>query len=272
LVEPIYYGVPFLGAPFLFCSNFAYIAAKKYKAMINYKIKVNDEVTTIAFPTSYHDLTYGQFLRLRFENTKDIGVVLEILTGMSRSIWMNLGISEYDKVIKFLNWLIESPIKWDELPMPEKLTIGGKSYLVPKDLGLKTFGQKIVLESRITEIITNIFGSTDKKNISNDIKSNVLIKSQNSLISVIPFTVAVYMQPEVTGTQFDESLVPSVEHQILDARAVEVYPIGNFFIRSLLGSAKSGQTPLKVTNQKVSPVKSKRKQVLKKSKKRKGTS
>lgn len=211
--------------------------------MVTYKLYVNDKEETIQFPTSYSDLTYAQFLRLRTEyKGADLGHLLDILTGIPRSIWMNLPIAEANKVTQFLQWIVTGSIKWDKLPLPSQITYAGKVYDIPKDLGLETFGQKIVLEARLDAALKAPFYKPTKPE---DFKTLVERNIQAQLCASIPYIVAVYMQPRVTGKPFDETEVAAVELEILNCRAVEVYPIGNFIIRSLLGSLKRGTQHLR---------------------------
>lgn len=238
--------------------------------MVTYKLYTNDKEQTIQFPTSYHDLTYGQFLRLRTEyKGSDLGHLLDILTGIPRPVWMNLPIAEASKIIQGLQWIITGAFKWDELPVPAQITYAGKAYNIPKDLGLETFGQKIVLEARLDAALKAPFYKPTKPEDFKNLLTNTV---SAQLAASIPYIVAVYMQPRVTGKPFDETEVAAFELEILNCRAVEVYPIGNFFIRSLLGSLMRGLTPSRPQAPKVKRGNSKRKPALKKSKTKRGTS
>lgn len=237
--------------------------------MVTYKLYTNDKEQAIQLPTSYNDLTYGQFLRLRTEYGGDLGHLLDILTGIPRSIWLNLPISEAQKVTQYLQFLVSSSIKWDDLPLPAKLTYKGKPYDIPQDLGLETFGQKIVLESRLDAALK---APAAKPKKPEDFKTLTQQHIQTQLAASIPYIVAVYMQPRVTGKSFDETEVAAVELEILNCRAVEVYPIGNFFIRSLLDSLLRGMKHLSLQAPKAKRGNSKSGQASKKSKKKRAIS
>ena len=243
--------------------------------MTNYILQTGDHQQEIQFPQGYHDLTYGQFLRLRTENTSDIGHLLEILTGVPRAIWMKLPVAEASKVTSFLQWIIDSLIKWDELPIPETLHYKGQDYNIPKDLGLETFGQKIVLESHIAGVVGQMLKPAPKPGPAPTpvgVMQAAQRQAQTQLAAVIPYIVATYMQPRVTGKPFDEQEIPPVELEILNCRALEVYPIGNFFIRTLLGSLAPGRKPSPLIRQDLRAANYKKKQVSKKSKKKRGIS
>lgn len=242
--------------------------------MTTYKLFTGEKEQDIAFPTGYHDLTYGQFLRLRQEYTGDFGHLLEILTGIPRAIWMNLPIAESKKILSFLQWILDSPIKWDALQVPQALHYKGVDYKIPKDLGFETFGQKIVLESKVAQIVGGMLkpGMKSEAKTPEDFKLSAQRRTATQLISFIPYIVATYMQPKVTGKPFDENEVQAVEFEILNCRAMEVYPIGNFFIRTLLGSAKRGQTVSQKVKQSPKVGSTKKKRVSKQSKKKRATS
>lgn len=240
-----------------------------------YKLTTGDAVQEINFPTGYHELTFGQLLRLRLDFTGDVGQLLEILTNIPRAIWMGLPENQYGKIMGFLQWIADSLMKWEELPLPASLTINGQAYTVPKDLGFESFGQKIVLEAKLTPIIGSMFKPGAKAgNIKTpaDVQRAAQLKNNSALISLMPYAVAVYFQPKVDGVAFDETKVLAVEQMVLNSRAVEVYPIGAFFIRNLLGLRKSGAQPSPVKAQKVKAGKHRKGRVLKKSKKKRGTS
>lgn len=243
--------------------------------MITYKLFTGDKEQSVLFPTGYHDLTYKQFLRLRTEYTGDIGQLLDILTDIPRAIWMKLPVAEANKITKFLSWIVDSPIKWDEIAVPATLHFHGKDFTIPKDLGLETFGQKIVLETKISQIVNAMLHPAAKSSTPPNAKTVALSAQQKAatqLVSFIPYVVATYMQPRLNNTDFNEDEVLAVEQEILNCRAVEVYPIGNFFIRTLLGSAKSGTTRSQVTKRKLKAANYRKEPALKKSKKKRGTS
>lgn len=243
--------------------------------MTTYKLFTGDAEQEIQFPQGYHDLTYGQFLRLRTEYTGDIGHLLEILTGVPRAIWMKLPVAEANKATKFLQWILDGPLKWDELQVPKTLHYKGQDFDIPKDLGLETFGQKIVLESKIAQVVGQMLKPITKPGAAPmpaDFAKAAKARMQTQLIAFIPYIVATYMQPRVTGKQFDETEVLPVEAEILNCRAVEVYPIGNFFIRTLLGYALRGRKPSRPIQQSPKAGNYKKKPALRKSKKKRGTS
>lgn len=242
--------------------------------MVKYKIYTGKKVTEIDFPTGYHDLTYGQFLRLQLEKARDIGHILEILTGVPRAVWLNLDVSEYTKVTKYLQFLVSAPLKWEDLQIPKHITINGKPYEVPTNLGYETFGQKILLEGKLSETIGAALRPGAKAtNLSPDAVANAAKhRGEAALVSVIPYAVALFMQPKVSGEDFDETKVVALEADILNARAVEVYPVGAFFIKTLLGSLKSGAQRLTVTKPKAKAANYKKGRALKKSKKKRATS
>jgi hypothetical protein len=242
--------------------------------MTEYILKSNGEERKILFPQGYHDLTYGQLIRLRMEPTNDIGQLLDILTGIPRAIWMQLSITEAAKIQKFLQWVIESPCKWEELKVPKTLHYKGVDYPIPADLGMDTFGQKIVLEAKISAIVSEMLKATGRTNMPDPKKfaEYAQHKSATQMMTLIPYIVAIYMQPRVQGKQFDESEITEIEYEILNCRAVEVYPIGNFFIQSLIVSAQSGAKLLQAQAKKVKAGNYKKKPVSKKSKKRRATS
>jgi hypothetical protein len=244
--------------------------------MVTFQLKQGEEVLNVPVPQCYADLSYGQLLRFRMEgHITDLGHITEIMTGVPRSVWMKAPIDVAKTIQGYLQWIISDTTKFDELVTPKHLTYRGVSYPIPLDLGLETFGQKIIMEGKVSEVVAAMATPGQPIGTPNDLKNlNAAAKEKyaKAFAAIIPYMVACYMQPRVTGKEFDENEILAVEQEILNCRAVEVYPIGNFFIKTILGLPMFGTPRLVDRLKKASLANSKKGRVSKKSKKKRVTS
>lgn len=98
----------------------------------------------------------------------------------------------------------EQPL-WAEILHKDMFLYKEKYYKVPKDLSLEIFGKKVLLQNKLTH---------------------------NHPADCIAYAVALYLQSIIDG-EFDENKIEPLEVEILKLRAVDVYPIANFFLQKL---------------------------------------
>lgn len=200
--------------------------------MVEFKINKGNEKINI--PSSYDDMTVEMFMKIR-AGFQGVGELLEILTGVPESAWMNMPESVEQKVSPAIAWLIEDKdFEWHELPLPKKLDYKGTDVIIPTELGYKTFGQKILADNAVNTLFEEIPGKHAKA-----VTTRRMTKDVSSIIHII---TAIYIQPLVNKDgEFKQEELAVVEQEILKMGILEVYPIANFFLRKSIASVKPGQ-------------------------------
>lgn len=118
------------------------------------------------------------------------------------------------KVFALTGWY-SKPINFSDLRCGKTITVDGKTVKVPKDLGFKSLGQKIILQQKIK-------------------------KTEGSLSELIPYAFAVYIAPEVYGEEYDlEELDAFVDKFVGELPIVEVFPIASFFLKKSIAYMSS---------------------------------
>lgn len=173
---------------------------------------VDCKLGDIAFslPTSYGELTYNQFVALKdMSDTSDIVGIFSILSGVEKSIIEQSGDLDLDeKIISLIKFL-------EKLPnlvflLPDQIYIGDKWYQKPTGIEVNTFGQKLSLQRKVISIQKEGKGEVD----------------------IYPFIVALYMQPAITGTPYDEDEVDRLVPLIMECKINQLFPIASFFLKS----------------------------------------
>jgi len=170
--------------------------------MINFKIgKENYEL-----PTSYAELTLGQFIRLR-KSDGDVIDILSILLGIDKATLSILSDVDIDyKIIPYIEFLKEE-FNVNEYLLPDYIEFKGKLYPRPKGIGLGTFGQKISLQKELA-------------NYEDD-------------IDCFPVCLAIYMQPIVEDKLFDYERALEMVPEFEKIRLSEAFPLCSFFLLNL---------------------------------------
>lgn len=167
------------------------------------------------FPESWEEVTMEQFFKvgLNFENLTNIEF-LEALSGIKKEVWFKCSNVNIDEIIMpHLAFIFQNDFKPENYKILESIELSGKKINIPKDLGFETFGQKIICQDEI-------------------IKYD---KEQGEIFQTIPFIVAVYLQPKIDG-KFDEEKAMGLIPEIMQMKAVEIYPIGFFLLMKLIAS------------------------------------
>lgn len=179
-------------------------------------------------PVSWDEITVAQFLALK-KKPKNDAELFSILSGLPVEDWMNASEANIDEVILPLIEYLKDQPNLDELLPPKTITINKKELKVPKNIGLKSYGQKILLHKAIrnhTEVIPD--GDGGEKEVTKD------------LDELIPYTLAVYFHDQLndngrTDPGYVDEVVPLMEQLMI----VEAYPIASFFLSNLIGSSKT---------------------------------
>lgn len=174
------------------------------------KIKVCGESVEIA--ESWLELTTGVWAKLM--GITDDSSELELIaafTGISVADLKSSKDTGLDlKVFAHTGWYAQ-PIDFSALKQKKTITVDGKTVNVPKDLGFKTLGQKILLQQKIK-------------------------KTEGTLSQVVPFAFAVYIAPEIYGSDYDlENADKFVEEFVNKLLIIDVFPIASFFLKKSIG-------------------------------------
>ena len=172
-------------------------------------VQIGDEIYKCA--TSWHGCTVRQFFQLKGWDTNDMVALVAILTGAPYEVVACAKQVDIDEILlPYLTFLEkEMPANTERLT---HISIEGKEYKVPTDLGQYSFVQKIRLQERMVEIVNNT-GST---------------------VDAIPFAVAVYFQPIVQGVKYDTDKATEFANDVvMDCSITEAWAVANFFLKRL---------------------------------------
>ena len=176
-------------------------------------IKVRGKNTHI--PTSWVEVTAEMWLRLIQidENSREFELIAA-LTGEPEEFFLKSKDTLLDvKFFKELEWYTK-PINLITLERKDEVVVGDKTIPIPKDLGFKTLGQKMLLQQSMRE---------NKDNID----------------AAILRAFAIYIAPLYYEKEFDgDTVEPFIEEFVNKMPIIEVYPIGSFFLQSLLDYQK----------------------------------
>jgi len=170
----------------------------------------------ISIPSSYGELTYSQFDRLlKLPDSDDFLSIVSVLSGRPKEEWdacpdINADISLYES-LKYL----EEPFA-PIFIKPDKIRIKGTLYDLPGGIAVNTLGQKLALQRCITK--------AEKDGVKE--------------VELYPYIVALYMQPIVTGSPYNEDKVEALVSDIKDCQLQELFPIAGFFLKSCVTPSK----------------------------------
>lgn len=172
-------------------------------------ISVTINETTISVPDKWPEVTVKQYCDL-CSNINDLNAVrlLSILSGIAYETLLNFDCSIFETGILPAMNFVKNSFSKDPLPLPEKIIIGEKELVVPKDIAAETFGQKVMLQMKINE--------------AQD--------AQKDLIELIPFTIATYLSPIYYGQKYDDKRAEMLIPLIQEMPITQAYPVAYFFL------------------------------------------
>jgi len=174
-------------------------------------VQILIEDKTYQFPTSWNEVTVDQFFRLRDWDQKDFIKMLSILSGASYETIFKCKDEDIDvKLLPLMDWL-KKPLTEKDVERFKVMTFDGKQYKIPRDIGQGSFGQKLSLQNRLIEIM----------------------EKTGNTINCLPFAVAVYMQPIVTGKEFSTEAADAFVDEVMKTSISEAWSCGNFFLKKL---------------------------------------
>jgi hypothetical protein len=178
---------------------------------------------SVPIPSGWQELTvlHMQKISALPEHEKtDLCRMLEIFTGIEYKIWFNAELSELNvaQLTTALEWTKDA-IDMNTLEMPKSLMIGDKAIDVPKDLAVKTLGQK----QRFEQVALPA------------------LESNKSLVGSMAELLAIYIQPLYTGANFNPDNIDDVIRKCEQLKAVDAYPVVAFFLRKYFVSGRRTQ-------------------------------
>lgn len=197
------------------------------------RIPFKIEKQEFSLPTSWYDITTGEFFKIRNSKQGSLTSLLEAISGVDEKTWEQIPVSSIDKlftkdnegygVLKFL----ENQMDFPNLTLPSLLTIDGKKYPVPLDADL-TYGQKNFMQERISKEAT-----------------------ERDILNAAVFCLACYYHPIVTGEKFDSIKAIEFEKIINEKTLIhESFPVANFFLLQLRGLQSEMPTHYHISLQK----------------------
>ena len=158
-------------------------------------------------PSQWQEVNVETFERLaELDNDyTDTLKFLAALSGVDYSTLMNAKESLGAMVTSGLKFIADQQPLLQKIPHKSHFVFEGKGYKVPKDMELERFGQKIMMQQRM---------STKQPH------------------ECIAFAVALYMQPIIDG-KFDEAKIADLEAEVKKMSIIEIYPLANFFFSQL---------------------------------------
>ncbi len=176
------------------------------------QIKINNK--SYHLPLSWNDITYKQYLLLQNNQSGLIGTLSILLNIANSELQTWISTKELEKqILTAISWCNNIP-NLSDYDLPKMLIVGGKEMKVPRNLDYETFGQRVFAQ----ELLTN------KK-----------LDSDN-----LPILVATYFEPLFFERAFDSNNVEGFSERILECKFFDVWRIGSFFLRKLLGLPKNG--------------------------------
>jgi hypothetical protein len=170
----------------------------------------------ISIPSNYGELTYNQFDRLlKLSNPDDFLSIVSVLSNRPKEEWelcpdINADISLYES-LKYL----EEPFT-PIFIKPDKIKIKSVLYDLPGGIAVNTLGQKLALQRCVTKAE----------------------KDGTKEVELYPYIVALYMQPIVTQSPYNEDKVEALVNDIKECQLQELFPIAGFFLKSCVTSSK----------------------------------
>ena len=216
-----------------------------FNAPYMYKFEVrNDETgvtTAYTMPENWHEVTTQQYIRLRTEYAGDTAHLLEILSGNPRSSWMAQDVKFVEDVLILVSWIGEKQIEFDKLKIPEQLEINGHQIKIPKDLGMETFGQKMLVDNKLRAFMEDQMNSKRPD-----------VAKRFASIGLIDYIAAVYLCRWIVGKEkFDAGDVELALLHVRNTPAYLIYPIAGFFLKKSIDSIGIGKKLSRLERRKI---------------------
>jgi len=160
-------------------------------------------------PSGWHEVSVGKYVEI-LKASHDFVDVLSVMSGLDKDIWLQSKQNDVDiKIFPLIKWAWNTD-ELKKLPLPKEIKIKGVVCKVPKDLGFKSFGQKVLLSNEIKEGLEKPF----------------------HIDSCMSYALAVYFYNDITGLKYDDEKAREFAKEIeKDILITDAYPIADFFLQ-----------------------------------------
>lgn len=202
----------------------------KNQKPIDDRIPVKIGKETFMFPAGWHHLSLAQVLIMYNPEggTKGILDILSILVGKPKEFWFKVDRMDIERhLVPHLMWF-NKQFDFKSLPLPPNIVIDGKELKVPKDLGFKSWGQRMSFAQEIGSV-NDQFKDSPKE----------MLDYQFSF-GLIAYTLALYFYEDFHGIKFSDEFDDEKIRQFANEKCVHVpitqaYPIAAFFLQNFIG-------------------------------------
>jgi hypothetical protein len=195
---------------------------------INDRIPIKIGKETLLFPAGWHHISLAQTLIIYNPATgpKSTLDIMSTLVGKPVEFWFRVDRMDLEKhLVPHLVWFNQQ-FDFHSLPLPPSVTIDGKAIRVPKDIGMKSWGQRMAFAQEVQTC-----AETYKD-------SEPAVRNFHHAFGLIPYTLALYFYEEYYGVKFeddfdDEKVREFANTKIVTLPITEAYPIAAFFLLNL---------------------------------------
>lgn len=176
---------------------------------------------TVHCPVSWEETTTDIFQRLiRSAKEGDDPIkIFSILTGTDYSaLWEEENEILEAEIYRAVAFVFNQAQVFRVKPVPASIKIAGKTVELPTKLHKMTFGQNLIIRSRMAEAQ----------------------KAGDAMETLISFALAVYLQRLIDGSKFDLDRAKELEADILKMNIFDTFPAGFFLLSKLNNSGASG--------------------------------
>lgn len=161
-------------------------------------------------PNCWEQLTTAQYIQIITEwDKKDLVKLFSILSGIEYKTLAKTYDPELESaLLTATKFIYEQEPAFKQSKQPTHLNIAGKMHKVPTDIPGLSIGQSIHVRREMDNAQT--------------------------YDELIPYTVAIYMQPVVDGIDFDFDRAMMLEQDIKQMPITETYPLGFFLLSPLM--------------------------------------
>jgi len=186
------------------------------------KLIIRGQEKEVGVPTSFKNLSYDKFLKLKRKQLDNIGL-LSLILDLSKEEVVNISDKSsdtIDSVFDTLLFIIDyKPL--NKGSVPNKIKIKSNFYNVPSKLELCTWWQRVELKELLKKCETDL-----------------------NILELIPRVIAIYLYPIVTGETFDINKIDPLEQDIRETcNTYEAYKVGFFLLNSLKDEPTLGTKP-----------------------------
>lgn len=186
-------------------------------------VTTDKQTRTYEIAESWDKLSTRTYQRILAEwDGKDLVRLFSIMSGIDYAFISTSDSEELeDSLLIATKFIYDEKPDFKDVPVPDEITLLGKTIKVPGNLGRLSIGQNIHVRQRLAKS-----------------------KTYDELIS---FTCAVYLQPLLDQGSFDLDRAEEIEKHILDLPITKTYPIGFFLLRQLGSSGRTWTNALPLT-------------------------